>query len=150
GNATSRTGNDIWTVPMSGDRKSTVIVQTEFNETVPTISADGRWLAYSSVESGRAEVYVTAYPKPAGKWQISTSGGTEPRWRHDGKELFFVSQDRKLIAADVNGSGTAFSVGSVRPLFDSSIRQAGYAGAGGVNYDVSRDGQRFLIISTTD
>jgi eukaryotic-like serine/threonine-protein kinase len=150
GNASSKTGNDIWRVPVTGDRKPVPVVQTEFNETYPQISADGRWMAYVSTEAGRAEVYVTAYPGPGGKWQVSTTGASAPRWRRDGKELFFIGADRKLLSATVNGQGATFTVGAVQALFDTTIRQVGFAGGNGINYDISPDGQRFLILSTQD
>jgi hypothetical protein len=90
------------------------------------------------------------YPGPGGKWQISTAGGSTPRWRRDGKELYFVSADRKLMSASVSGQGEVFAVGTVQALFDTTIRQIGFAGANAINYDVSPDGQRFLILSTQD
>jgi len=102
-------------------------------------SPNGRWIAYGSDESGRNEVYVAPFPQPAGKWQISTAGGNWPRWRHDGKELFYLAPDGKLMAATVNGEASAFAVDAVRPLFDTRLGGLRYA------YDVSPDGQRFLV-----
>ena len=106
-------------------------------------SPDGRWVAYVSDESGRNEVYVAPFPGPGGKWQISTAGGTYPRWRRDGTEIFYVSPDSKLMSAAVNGKGLSFEVGAVTPLFETHlVTGSRYA------YDVSADGQRFLINTT--
>ena len=150
GNATSRTGNDLWLVPATGSpRTPTPLVRTQYNETYPQFSADGRWIAYVSNESGRGEVYVTA-AGGGGKWQVSTDGGTTPRWRRDGKELYFINPGRKVIAVSVDGRSNAFVVGATQALFDSNIRQVGFGGAGAINYDVSPDGQRFLILTTPD
>lgn len=84
-------------------------------------------------------MYVAPFPGPGGKWQVSVAGGGQPRWRRDGKELFYLAPDNKLMAAAVSGQGSAFEVGAVRPLFDT--------GATGPfsSYDVSSDGQRFLV-----
>jgi len=86
GNALSPTGNDLWILPLSGDAKPKPFVQTEFNETYGSFSPDGRWVAYTSAESGRNEIYVVPFPGPGGKWQISQSGGQYPRWRRDSGE----------------------------------------------------------------
>ena len=75
-------------------------------------------LAYFSRESGRSEVYVTSYPEVVGKWRVSADGGTQPRWRRDGKEIFYISRDAKLMAAEVSATSDSFEVGAVRPLFD--------------------------------
>jgi eukaryotic-like serine/threonine-protein kinase len=131
---------DLWVLPLIGDRKPRPFTQTLFNETVGAFSPDGRLVAYVSSESGRNEVYVTPFPAPRGKWQISTTGGNWPRWRRDGRELFYLAPDNRLMAAEVNGAGSGFEVGAVRPLFQTQAR---------INrrfmYDVSADGQRFLI-----
>jgi Tol biopolymer transport system component len=133
-----QTGNDLVVLPISGDRKPTPFLQTQFNEARGRFSPDGRWMAYQSDESGRMEVYVAPFPGPGGKWQVSTAGGTFPRWRNDGAEIFYLAPGNRLMAAPVNGKGSTFEIGAVRPLFD--IRPAG----GGFRYDVTADGQRFL------
>ncbi|HEY4579582.1 MAG TPA: hypothetical protein VIG89_00985, partial [Candidatus Acidoferrales bacterium] len=97
------------------------------------------WIAYSSNESGRTEIYVAPFPGPGGKRQISTVGGILPRWRRDGTEIFYLTPDNKLMAAAVNGKGSSFEVGIVKPLFDTRATGGRYP------YDVSADGQRFLI-----
>ncbi|MGH9316728.1 MAG: protein kinase domain-containing protein [Thermoanaerobaculia bacterium] len=130
---------DLWALPASGGGKPTPVVQTAFNEMAGQLSPDGRWLAYASDESGHWEVYVTTFPGPGGKWQISTGGGAQPRWRRDGKEIFYLASDRKLMAADIKAEGS-FAAGVPRPLFETQARYLG-----NIAYDVSADGQRFLI-----
>ena len=143
-----KTRNDIWILPLSpkgasGDRKTFVFLQTEFHEMRATFSPDGRWIAYQSNESGREEVYVRPFPGPGGKWQISTNGGTRARWRRDGKELFYLGYDDRIMAAEIKLGMATVDVGSVRPLFH--IRP--FAGGGRDIYDVTGDGQRFLVAS---
>lgn len=145
GNAASPTGNDIWVLPLTGDRKPIPFMQTQFNERYGRISPDGRWIAYASTESGRDEVYVAPFPGPAVKWQVSSNGGAWPRWRGDGREIFFEDVEGTLMAASVDGSGSAFVVGAVQPLFTPRMRIAAWAGSTSYNYDVTADGQRFLI-----
>jgi Tol biopolymer transport system component/predicted Ser/Thr protein kinase len=132
--------NDLFVLPLTGDRKPFPILQTQFSEPEGRISPDGRWVVYCSNESGRNEIYVAPFPGPGGKWQISTAGGYFPRWRHDGTEIFYLAPDNKLMAAVVNGKGAGFEVGAVKPLFATRI-----VFAAGYQYDVSADGQRFLI-----
>jgi len=131
---------EIWMLPLSGERKPYPFLQSPFNQFGARFSPDGKWLAYFSLESGRAEVYVVPFPGPGGKWQVSTGGGTWPRWRRDGKELFYLSFDNKLIAADVRASGSSFEIGAVRALFETRPYRSG-----GATFDVSADGQRFII-----
>jgi eukaryotic-like serine/threonine-protein kinase len=138
------TGNDLWVLPLFGDRKPFPFLQTRFSEYPAQFSPDGRWVAYVSNESGRAEVYVAAFPGAGGKRQISTEGGNVPRWRRDGREIFYLASDNTLMAASVNGQGAAFEVPSVKALFQT--KRFGTD----LMYDVSGDGQRFLIISAAD
>jgi Tol biopolymer transport system component len=133
-----KTKGDLWVLPMSGDRKPIPFLRTEFNERSAVFSPDGKWISYDSDESGKAEVYVQSFPASGAKWQISKVGGTLPRWRRDGKELFYLAADRKLMAVEVK-LGPAFQAGIPRPLFDSRMDTAN------VRYTVTRDGQRFLI-----
>jgi len=107
-------------------------------------SPDGKWLAYVSEESGRQEIYVAAFPGPGGRWQISTEGGRAPRWRRDGKELFYVSLERKMMAVEIK-PGPSFEAGHPTALFDTPHRVAARLGVPA--YDVSADGQRFLIVT---
>jgi dipeptidyl aminopeptidase/acylaminoacyl peptidase len=138
----AKSREDIWILPLSGDRKAFPFLQTEFNESNAQFSPDSKWLAYASDESGRFEVYVVPFPGPGGKFQISSSGGNFPRWRRDGREIFYVAGDRKLVAADVETS-PAFRVGAPQPLFPTRPR-----GVGAV-YDASSDGQKFLVANLT-
>ena len=101
------------------DRKVTPFLHGEFDENTGDFSPDGRWVAYESNESGRYEIYVQPFPGPGGKWQVSTNGGTAPVWRRDGKELFYVAPDRKLMAVPVK-TGAVFEPETAAPLFESS------------------------------
>jgi Tol biopolymer transport system component len=140
--ASVKTGNDIWILPLSGDRKPFPYLQTEFNERWAKLSPGGQWLAYSSDETKRNEVYVQTFPKPGGKWQVSTNGGDRPVWSRDGKELYFISADGKLMAAEVRGGSNLadFNAGVPKPLFDVRISPNDW-------FDVGKDG-RFLIPTT--
>ena len=131
---------DLWILPLFGDRKPFPFAQTPFRETQARFAPDGRWLAYVSNESGRSEVYVAPFPGPGGKVAISTAGGTQPRWRRDGTEFFYIASRNRLMVAAVNGQRATFEVGAVRPLFELHPR----IGLGNA-YDVSADGQRFLV-----
>jgi serine/threonine protein kinase/Tol biopolymer transport system component len=138
------TQRDIWVLRMS-DRKALPFLQTPFNEAVPRFSPDGRWLAYISDESGRYEIYVQSYPGPGGKWQISTEGGTEPAWNRNGRELFYRSGD-KMMAVDI-ATQHGFAAGTPRMLFEGRYEQAPFPST---NYDVSPDGQRFLMLKPNE
>lgn len=137
-----KTQADLWILPLEGERKPFAYAQTPFNEIHGRFSPDRRWIAYTSDESGSLEVYVQAFPTPGGKWRISTNGGYEARWRRDGKELFYISGDRKLMALEVKTGGT-FEPGIPIVLFDLSV--AGRLRPGG--YAVTGDGQRFLFVT---
>jgi Tol biopolymer transport system component len=106
---------------------------------VASFSPDGKWVAYSSNESGEYKVYVVPFHGSGGKWQISPGGGNDPRWRRDGKEIFYLSLDNKLTAAEVSANGSSFEVGSVHALFETQTYGI-FA-----RYDVTADGQRFVI-----
>jgi len=106
-------------------------------------SPDGRWVAYASNETGKWEVYVTSFPEPRGKWQVSAGGGREPRWRGDGRELFYLSPEGKMMAVQVN-AGATFDAGTPVALFQARPHKQ-VAALDIFTYDVSRDGQRFLI-----
>src|SRR5262249_12637138 len=116
------------------DRKVTPYLQGEFDEVAPMFSPDGRWVAYSSNESGRYEVYVQAFPGPGGKWQVSTTGGVSPVWRRDGKELYYLSVDQKLMSVSVK-TGEAFETEAPKVLFPMHVRNDPSR-----LYDVSADG----------
>jgi dipeptidyl aminopeptidase/acylaminoacyl peptidase len=121
-----RTHLDVWALPLSGDeRRPSPVAQTPFNESDAHLSPDGRWIAYVSDETGRDEVFVRSFPSAEGKWMISANGGTRPRWRDDGRELFFVSSDGMLMAAPTQAR-PLFEAGSPQPLFHIQ-RAADYA-----------------------
>jgi len=144
-----QTGYDLWALPLTGDRKPILISNTLFTELQGQFSPDGRWVAYQSNESsGRFEIYVQPFPGPGRKWQVSTVGGTSPRWGHDGKELFFLSPDLKLMAASVQTSGSTFESAAPVALFQTRAATGGNANIK-QQYDVSRDG-RFLINTVTE
>jgi eukaryotic-like serine/threonine-protein kinase len=139
-------GKDIWVLRLS-DHKAEPFLRTPFNEGGPVFSPDGHWLAYISDESGRPEIYVKPYPGPGGKWQISTEGGNEPAWNRNGRELFFRSGS-KMMAVEVTTQPT-FSAGKPKLLFEGQYVPV-QAGLMGTAYDVSPDGQRFLMIKASE
>jgi eukaryotic-like serine/threonine-protein kinase len=143
---------DLWILPIEslppgGERKPIPFLVTQADETVGQFSPDGKWIAYSSDESGRREVYVQGFAPdrvPAvavGKWQISTAGGDKPRWRRDGRELYYIAPDRKMMAVPVK-TNPVFEPGVAIPLFETRL-------VGFMPYDVSADG-RFLLNSVSD
>jgi Tol biopolymer transport system component len=140
----SATGYDVSVLRLR-DRKTQPFIRTPTNESVPSFSPDGHWLAYISDESGRFEVYAQPYPGPGGKYQISTDGGTEPVWNPNGKELFYRSGD-KMMAVDVT-TQPAFSVGKPKMLFQGPYVPTPFTFP---NYDVSPDGRRFLMIKESE
>jgi Tol biopolymer transport system component len=129
---------DLWLLSLA-DRKTSPILQSQFDELQGVFSPDGRWLAYASNESGRFEIYVQPFPGPGGKWQISTSGGTQPRWARGGKELFFIAPGGKIMSVEIQTS-TIVEAGTPQVLFSASLKNAP-----GPPYDVSSDGQRILL-----
>jgi len=133
---------DVWVLPLFGDGKPFPLLQTEFNEQSAQLSPDGKWIAYVSDESGKFEVYVQSFPASGGKWKVSTDGGHHPLWRGDGKELFYMAPGRKLMAVEVKASST-FEVSVPQELFETRIAGATFRRG----YDVTADGQRFLIIT---
>jgi serine/threonine-protein kinase len=135
----------MWVLPMFGDQKSFPLLQTEASERGAKFSPDGRWIAYISDESGMNHVYVKSFPDSGGKWQISTSGGYYVVWRRDGKELLYVSTDKKMIAVEVEGKGAVFEVGTRQTLFDLRIPSFNSPQA---QFAVTADGQKFLIPNT--
>jgi serine/threonine-protein kinase len=141
-----QTNRDIWVYRLK-DRKVEPFLQTPFTEGAQSFSPDGRWLVYVSDESGRPEVYVQAYPGPGGKWLISTEGGSEPVWSRNGRELFYRSGDR-MMAVDVALQPT-FTAGKPHVLFEGQYFASVFPFTG-VAYDVSQDGQRFLMVKQTE
>jgi hypothetical protein len=119
------------------------LLSGKYNQTNGQISPDGKWLAYASDETGNWEVYVTSFPGVAGKWQVSRGGGTEPRWRGDGKEIFYIASNGMLSAVPVNSEG-GFATGTPVPLFQIYGR-APISSTDIFTYDVAKDGKRFLV-----
>jgi Tol biopolymer transport system component len=150
-----KTKLDLWLLPLSGDRKPIPFLRTESNEAQGQFSPDGRWIAYRSDKSGRPEVYVRLSPESGGggtEWTISNGGGTEPRWRRDGKELFYFTGEGRLVAVEVSTRGTTFKAGIAKPLFDTRIIAGDTPvlfGSPGYYWDVSGTGSRFLINTAT-
>jgi serine/threonine protein kinase len=138
---TNETKGDVWALPTDGEGEPIPFLRSEFIEMQPQFSPDGKWVAYASDESGRFEVYVAPFPGPGRKWQISSSGGLDPRWRNDGRELFFQSTSNQILAAELDYADETLIVGADEPLFDF---------AGGGEYDVAGDGQKFLIVRDYD
>ncbi len=139
------TGFDIWVLRLS-DRKAQPFLQTKFNERAPQFSPDGRWLAYSSDESGRYEIYVQPYPGPGGKWQISADGGREALWSRNGRELFYRNGN-KMMAVQI-ATQPGFSAGTPKMLFEGNYQMLPAQST--PNYDVSADGQRFLMLKAVE
>jgi len=129
----------IWMLPLDGERKPFLFHKSQFAEREASFSPDGKWVSYCSNESGDYKVYVVPFPGPGGKWQVSPTGGCGPRWRRDGKEIFYLSSDNKMMATEVKASGSSFEVGATHALFGT--RPYGVFG----RFDVSADGQRFAI-----
>ena len=138
---TQATGSDIWALPMTGERTPVLVTRSADRA---RFSPDVQWVAYESTETGRTEVYVQSFPDATGKTQISTAGGMAPLWRGDGGELFLRSLDDRLMAARIRASGTELHTETPSVLFalPSGPNRAGSSAAW---YDVSRDGQRFLV-----
>jgi hypothetical protein len=146
--------NDVWVLPRSEGSKAYPLLSTSFNETRPKFSPDGRWIAYASNETGRIEVYVMPFVEPgaadrlagpqatASRVRVSATGGSSPRWRVDGQELFYlVPESNAVMAASVDGRSGEFIVGETRTLFTLSMAENANASP----YDVAADGQRFLV-----
>jgi eukaryotic-like serine/threonine-protein kinase len=135
-------GADLELLPVAEGAPSRLLSGNS-NEKNGQISPDGKWLAYASDESGNWEIYVTSFPGAQGKWQVSRGGGTEPRWRGDGKEIFYIAPDGMLTAVPVNGE-SIFATGTPAPLFQIHGR-APISSTDVFSYDVAKDGKRFLV-----
>jgi eukaryotic-like serine/threonine-protein kinase len=135
-------GWDIWVLPLSGGKKPFPVVQSQSNKEDPSFSPDGKWLAYDSDESGQWEVYVVPFPLGEGKWQVSRGGGQQPRWRRDGKELFFLTTGNRLMAAEIRDRGASLEIGARQSLFQTHAAPSPFR-----TYDVTGDGEKFIIVS---
>ncbi len=138
-----KTHEDIWVVPVTGDKKPVAVLQSDARERSPQVSPDGKWIAYTSHETGRAEVFIKQFPEGPGKWQISTEGGGFPRWRGDSKELFY-SLTPNILAVDIHVAGGSIQAGTPHVLF--GITSPGPNLPIDYNfYAVASDGKRFLV-----
>ncbi len=148
---------EIWVLPLAGGGKPRLFVKTPVAAFDGQFSPDGRWVAYISKESGREEVYIVPFEaakvintgtgsvtSPGGKWQISPSGGFSPRWRRDGKEIFYLGPDNQMMAAEVEARGNSFEARKAQPLFKTPVAPDA------APYDVTADGKRFVIISMSN
>ncbi|MGH9255893.1 MAG: protein kinase domain-containing protein [Vicinamibacterales bacterium] len=153
-----KTGADLWVLPLTGDRKPIPFLLSEFNEGHGRLSPNGVWMAYTSTETGRNEVYVQPFPASGAKWQISTSGGAQARWRRDGKELYYLAGasggETTVMAVEVRTTESPFEVSVPRMLFRTRIARQGATPQSQSlgtttesSYGVTADGQRFLILT---
>jgi Tol biopolymer transport system component len=153
-NSDPKTGFDIWVLPLEGDRKPYPFVQTKFNERLAQFSPDGKWIAYESNESGRYEIYVQPFSRSNGKAggtvPVSTGGGAQVRWRPDGKALFYIALDDRLMMVPITSSSEqALEVGAAVALFTARVVSGAQQPFARYQYGVSPDGQRFLMNTVT-
>jgi serine/threonine protein kinase len=135
-------GSHIWLLPLSGDGKPVPILQDTWTERDGQISPDGKWMAYTSNESGRNEVYITPFPGGGAKWQVSKDGAIWPKWRSDGKEIYFLDGLDNIVAVDVTPGGNAVNLGVPHVLFQAIGVQRDYG-----PFEVTADGKKFLVNS---
>jgi dipeptidyl aminopeptidase/acylaminoacyl peptidase len=134
----------IFSLPVSGDRKPKMLLDSRYVRGRFQFSPDGRWLAYASTESGQSEVYVSSYPAMTSTRQVSTGGGSAPVWRRDGKELFYMAEDGRVISVEVK-AGSILETGPPRTLFHPSVRVGGFHMG---QYGVAAHGQKFLVVES--
>jgi eukaryotic-like serine/threonine-protein kinase len=137
-------GRDVSFLPMTGERKPVSFLKDRFYKRHAQLSPDGHWMAYVSNESGSYQVYVQSFPTGGGKWQVSTTGGVQPRWQHDGKELYYLAPDGKLMVVTVK-EGASFEAGTPEALFQTHIYGMAPNASFSQQYDVTADGRRFLL-----
>ncbi len=152
--ANPHTSHDIMILPFDGDESSgwkpgkpSAFLNSPFAEFEPTFSPDGRWLAYSSAENGRNEVFVRPFPGPGGKWQISADGGIHPTWSRTRKELFYLSPDQHIVVVSYAVNGDSFGADRPRNWAEArlAVRPRGTAAVNGRSFDLSPDGERFAV-----
>jgi Tol biopolymer transport system component len=132
---------DAWAVSADGKAEPFPIATSAYNEIQAVVSPNGRWVAYQSDEAGRFEVYVTSFPRPGRKWQVSLSGGGGPRWSSDGRRVYYISGNGELYHADVSSADSTFVIGESKLVFDVSSATA---------YDITPDGKRVLLLIDAD
>ena len=137
-------------LPREGDRQAFPFLESRFHKTQAQIAPNGHWIAYTSYESGRDEVYVQSFPTPSKQRQISVAGGMQPRWRRDGRELYYLASDQYINVVPVK-IDEAFEAGGPTPLFRARILPQGSQSIYfDTQYDVTPDGQRFLFTVPPD
>jgi eukaryotic-like serine/threonine-protein kinase len=134
-------GFGIWILPLFGDKKPFSFIQSQYNLLTPTFSPDGKWIAYSSQESGRREIFISSFPGGSSKFQVSANGGSAPRWRADGKELFYISDDNKMTAVEIQEKGGSVEIGNTQALFPVNASSSLL-----LPYDVTNDGKKFVVV----
>jgi Tol biopolymer transport system component len=135
-----RTSNDIWVLLRDGSGSPYPYLHTEASENWAAFSPDGRWVVFSATESGQPEVFVAPFPAPTRRWRVSADGGSQARWRRDGKEIFYVAPNRMLMSAQIETSANGVTVKDYEPLFELQHPYGAYHA-----FDVTADGQRFLV-----
>ena len=138
---------DVWFLPFAGDRKPYALVEDPSMQAAARFSPDERWFAYQSNEFGRNEIFVRSFPPSAAKWQVSTEGGSQPRWRRDGRELFYLAADGRLMSVLITPDSLTFRHDVPQPLFRTGLHTL-YPRLR--RYGVSNDGDRFLITLRED
>ena len=145
--ADAETGaNDLWVMPLKGDRKPFAVASGSFDERDGQFSPNGRWIAFESDESGTPEIYVQPFQRPGRRIPVSTGGGTQVRWRADGRELFYVDPNDNFIAVSITDADGGVSIGAATKLFSATIAPVRVISR--QQYVVSRDGQRFLVVNS--
>lgn len=134
------TGNDVWVLPLTGDRQPYPLLRSEASENWAAFSPDGRWVAFSSSVLGEVAVYVMPFPPTGRRWQVSVDGGSQARWRKDGSEIYYIAPDRTLMAVSVKSGGGEFAVTGFNALFQLSFPYGAYHA-----FDAAADGTRFLV-----
>ena len=138
---------NLWAVPVEGKGEPFPVVQTNFDERDGQFSPDGKWIAFESNESGRYEIYLQPFPGPGARVPVSAGGGAQVRWRRDGRELFYIALDGRLMAVPIGigGADRAPEIGAAVPLFTTNVGGAISQGVARQQYAVTADGQRFLM-----
>jgi dipeptidyl aminopeptidase/acylaminoacyl peptidase len=137
---------DLWLVPVGAPGAAVQYLHSGFNKTQAQVSPDGRWMAYTTYESGRDEVYVDSFPTGGHRRQVSVSGGMQARWKRNGGELFYLTPDQTLMTVPVTSGPGRFEYGRATPLFRTRLVPTGSQIPGWLTmYDVTADGQRFLL-----